>query len=177
MHHVFSGWATRFCQSSSWEENALPTHGTAWNRCSQIHLEDEAVTKLFLASPTSWWWNGWNQAVSDWRPSSIFIAGWDTTPFSALSVNVFNIVTLKPCNLWDAENLHFHLLLISIKPFLMVIAIVLFSKHWLWRIYMYLNIILLSSSLPLTPHLERIILQVKWQSLDSYRITWNQDCQ
>lgn len=167
-------------------EKRMPSHArTAQNCCSQIHLEDKAVTKLFLASPTSWWWNGWNQAVSDWRTSSIFIAGWDTTSFEAEDfqhlVNFqFRFLTSSHWNLvifGMLKNLHFHFLMISIKLFLLVIAIALFSKHWLWRIYMYLNIILLSSSLPLTPHLERIILQVKWQSLDSYKTTWTQDCQ
>lgn len=52
----------------------------------QIHLGDKTVTKLLLGAPSSWWWNGWNEAISDWRTPSILIGGWDhrTTEYPTL---------------------------------------------------------------------------------------------
>lgn len=84
LHLISAGQAARFCQSTSWENTSHSR--TAWNCCSQIHLGDRTVTRLLLGTPSSWWWNGWNEAISDWRPPSILIVGWDhrTTEYPAL---------------------------------------------------------------------------------------------
>lgn len=185
LHHNFSRWATRFCQTNSWEENALPRKNSP-KLLQPNPFRGQSSHKAFPSKPYKLMMK-WLKPSCFWlkdikhfhsRVGYDILWGWR---LSALTVNFqFRFLTSSHWNLvifGMLKNLHFHFLMISIKLFLLVIAIALFSKHWLWRIYMYLNIILLSSSLPLTPHLERIILQVKWQSLDSYKTTWTQDCQ
>lgn len=162
------------------ERMSSPTR-TSWSHCSQI---TQRMVRAFPSQP-------YELTVKQRKPSIFWLmhtnhshsrAGHCSLCSSRLSelkfqANDFHTVkTWKPCNLRDAKNPDFHFMTISTKPFLWVIAIVLLSKHRLRRIYMYLNIILSSAPLP-PPHLERIILQGKWQPFDSHKTTRNQDCQ